>query len=283
MALEFHLFALVLIAALMHASWNALIKVSGDRFFTMATVMGSASLILIPVIPFVSFPPLSALPFLFLSVALHLGYYGMLIFAYRHGDLSAVYPVARGSSPILIAIGAYMFAGQSLGPVAASGLALASGGMCLFAFERGLPTRHLLKPLGIALSVGLSIAGYTLVDGLGLRQTPSAIDYIVWLSFLDGIPLMVWAFAFRAPIYVVYLRKEGMKAFVGGALSLVAYGLVLYVLSTGSMAHVSALRETSVLFAVIIGALTLKEQFGPIRWLAALAIVGGVVVMQFAG
>jgi len=267
----------------MHASWNALIKISGDRFFTMATVMGAGSILLIPMIPFVDFPPSAALPFLFTSFALHLAYYGVLIFAYRYGDLSVVYPIARGSSPVLIAIGAYLLADQALGPVASAGLALASGGMCLFAFERGLPSRHFLKPLGIALSVGLSIAGYTVVDGLGLRQTPSAIDYIVWLSFLDGLPLMLWAILFRTPDYVVYMRTEWKKAAVGGALSLVAYGLVLYVLSTGSMAHVSALRETSVLFAVVIGALSLKEKFGPVRWIAALAIVCGVVAMQFAG
>ncbi len=281
MALEPYLVSLVLVAALMHASWNALVKVSGDRFFTMATVMGAGSILLTPLIPFVQFPPVAALPFLLASFVLHLGYYGILIFAYRHGDLSVIYPIARGSSPVLIAIGAFLLAGQTLSPIASAGLALASGGMCLFAFERGLPSRDFLKPLFIALSVGLSIAGYTVVDGLGLRQTPSAIDYIVWLSFLDGIPLMLWAVVFRLSDYVIYLRKEGAKAAMGGALSLVAYGLVLYVLSVGSMAHVSALRETSVLFAVIIGALSLKEKFGPVRWIAALAIVGGVVTMQF--
>lgn len=283
MALELHLVALVLLAALMHASWNALIKISGDRFFTMATVMGAGSILLLPVLPFVQFPPSAAVPYLFTSFVLHLAYYGVLIFAYRYGDLSVVYPIARGSSPVLIAIGAYLLAGQALGPVASAGLALASGGMCLFAFERGLPSRHFLKPLVIALTVGLSIAGYTVVDGLGLRRTPSAIDYIAWLSFLDGLPLMLWALLFRTPDYSVFLKMEWKKAALGGALSLVAYGLVLYVLSTGSMAHVSALRETSVLFAVIIGALSLKEKFGPVRWIAALAIVGGVVTMQFTG
>lgn len=283
MALEPHLVVMVLAAALMHASWNALIKISGDRFFTMATVMGAGAVILIPLIPFVDFPPAPAWPFLFMSFLLHLGYYGVLVFAYRYGDLSVIYPIARGSSPVLIALGAYVLAGQSLAPVAIAGLALASGGMCLFAFERGLPSRQMLMPFLVALTVGLSIAGYTVVDGLGLRLTPDAMDYIVWLSFLDGLPLMVWALLFRLPDYGTFLRQHGKKAAVGGAMSVLAYGLVLYALSTGGMANVSALRETSVLFAVVIGALTLKEKFGPVRWAAALAIVSGVVTMQFAG
>lgn len=166
---------------------------------------------------------------------------------------------------------------------AALGLALASGGMCLFAFEKGLPTRHLMKPLLMALTVGVFIASYTVVDGIGLRYSSSAFSYIAWLSFLDGIPLMVWAFVFQGNAFCTYLRNDGRKAMVGGVFSLTAYALVLYVLSIGSMAHVSALRETSVLFAVVLGAVTLKERFGAIRWVAAGAIVIGVVSMHVAG
>ncbi len=283
MALEPHLVLIVLFAALMHATWNALVKVSGDRFFTMATLMGTGTVILFPALFFVPWPSAEAWPFLLISSVLHLGYFGVLIFSYRFGDLSAVYPVARGSSPVLIALGAYLFAAQSLSMGAALGLALASGGMCLFAFEKGLPTRHLLKPLMMALMVGGFIAAYTVVDGLGLRHSPTSFSYIAWLSFLDGIPLMAWAIIFQGDAFRTYLRKDGRKAMVGGIFSLAAYALVLYVLSIGSMAYVSALRETSVLFAVILGALTLKERFGAIRWVAAVAIVSGVVTMHVAG
>jgi drug/metabolite transporter (DMT)-like permease len=281
--LEPHLIAIVLFAALMHASWNALVKVSGDRFFTMATLMGTGTVILIPAVFYVDWPSAEAWPFLLASSLLHIGYFGVLIFSYRHGDLSAVYPVARGSSPILIAVGAYFFAAQTLSVGAAVGLAVASGGMCLFAFEKGLPTRHLMKPLIMALMVGGFIAAYTVVDGLGLRHSPSAFSYIAWLSFLDGIPLMAWAIIFQGEAFKAYVRTDGRKAMVGGVFSLGAYALVLYVLSIGSMAHVSALRETSVLFAVVLGAITLKESFGPIRWIAAIAIVAGVITMHIAG
>jgi len=282
MALELHYVVLLLIAAFVHASWNALIKISGDRFFAMAAVMGSASIVLLPTLPFVDFPAQEAWPFLFLSVLLHLGYYGVLILAYRHGDLSLVYPIARGSAPVLVALGAYLFANQTLSPIGVTGLLVASGGMCLFAFERGLPHRDFLKPMMIATAVGMSIAAYTVVDGLGLRRTPDAIGYIVWLTFLDGLPLMIWAFVFRFSNFTIFLGAEWKKASLGGLLSFLAYALVLYVLSTGSMAHVSALRETSVLFAVILGAVTLHEKFGAVRWVGAVAIVGGVVTMQFS-
>lgn len=283
MALEPHLIAIVLFAALVHATWNALVKVSGDRFFAMAAIMGTGTIVMIPAIFYVDWPTAEAWPFLLISSLLHLGYFGLLIFSYRHGDLSAVYPVARGSSPLLIALGAYVFAAQSLSPGAALGLALASGGMCLFAFEKGLPTRHLMKPLVLALMVGGFIAAYTVVDGLGLRYSPSSFSYIAWLSFLDGIPLMAWAVIFQRNAFITYLRTDGRKAMLGGVFSLGAYAMVLYVLSIGSMAHVSALRETSVLFAVVLGAVTLKERFGSIRWVAAAAIVAGVVTMNLAG
>lgn len=281
MALELHYVILLLIAALVHASWNALVKISGDRFFTMATVMGAASIVLLPVLPIVDFPEPESLPFLFLSVLLHLGYYGVLILAYRHGDLSMVYPIARGSAPVMVALGAFLFAGQTLSPFGITGLLVASGGMCLFAFERGLPDREFLKPMLIATAVGLSIAAYTVVDGLGLRRTPDPWDYIVWLTFIDGLPLMIWAFVFRFNNYTIFLQANWKKSTFGGILSFVAYALVLYVLSTGSMAHVSALRETSVLFAVILGAVTLHEKFGAVRWIGTIAIVGGVITMQF--
>ena len=283
MALEPHLIAIVIFAALMHATWNALVKVSGDRFFTMAALMGTGTIILIPALFYVDWPTAEAWPYLLVSSLLHLGYFGVLIFSYRFGDLSAVYPAARGSSPVLIAVGAYLFAAQSISMSAALGLALASGGMCLFAFEKGLPTRHLMKPLLMALTVGVFIASYTVVDGIGLRYSSSAFSYIAWLSFLDGIPLMAWAFIFQGNAFRTYLRTDGRKAMVGGVFSLAAYALVLYVLSIGSMAHVSALRETSVLFAVVLGAVTLKERFGAIRCVAAIAIVTGVVTMHVVG
>ncbi len=282
MGLDLYLIILLLIAAFSHASWNAVLKSSGDRLFTMTTVVGIGTLLYGPTLLFVDFPTLAVWPYLIVSFLLHLGYFFFLTYAYRQGDLSAVYPVARGCSPLMVAGGAALFAGQALGPIATAGVVTASTGICLFAFEKGMPTRHLMKPLAMAFVVSCFIASYTVVDGLGLLRSETPYGYIAWLNFLDGIPLLVWAFAAKGDDYVRFLKADGRKAFMGGVLAMVAYSLVLYALSVGGMAHVSALRETSVLFAVILGAVTLGEKFGAIRWVAAIAIVGGVTAMHLS-
>ena len=282
MGLDLYLVGLLLVAAFSHAAWNAVLKSSGDRLFTMTTVMGMGTMVYGPVLFFVDLPPLDVWPFLIASFLLHLGYFFFLTYAYRHGDLSAVYPIARGCSPLMVAGGAALFAGQMLGPVATAGVVTASIGICLFAFEKGLPTRHLMKPLMMAFVVSCFIASYTVVDGLGILRTGTPFGYIAWLNFLDGIPMLIWVFASKGDAYVRFLKTSGRKAAMGGVLAMVAYALVLYALSVGGMAHVSALRETSVLFAVILGSVMLGEKFGPIRWVAAIAIVCGVTALQIS-
>jgi len=259
------------------------LKSSGDRLFTMATVVGVGTLLYGPVLPFVDFPSAEVWPFLIASFLLHLGYFFFLTYAYRQGDLSAVYPVARGCSPLMVAGGAALFAGQALGPIATMGVVAASVGICLFAFEHGRPTRSLMKPLAMAFVVSCFIASYTVVDGMGMQRSETPYGYIAWLNFLDGIPLLVWMIVTKGDDYLRFLKIDGPKAFGGGVLAMIAYSIVLYALSVGGMAHVSALRETSVLFAVVIGAVTLGEKFGAIRWIAAISIVGGVSVMHLFG
>lgn len=283
MSLEPHLAALVLLAALAHASWNAIVKTSGDRLFTLTTVVGLGSVLYLPALFVLDVPPPAAWPWLITSTVLHLGYFAALAWAYRHGDLSAVYPISRGSSPVLVGIGAALFAGQVLSPGATAGVLSVSAGISLFAFERGIPRGDLLKPVGIALLVGLLIASYTVVDGIGLRRTPDPFSYIAWLFVLDVVPLVTYVLAFRAAGYARHLRRHWRPEMIGGFFTFLAYSLVLYVLSTSGMAFVSALRETSVLFAVIIGAVRLKERFGVVRWAAALLVVAGVVTMNVAG
>ncbi len=283
MALEPYLIALVLVAALTHASWNALVKTSGDGLFTFTTVMGTGAVIYIFALPFVDFPVAAAWPYLIGSVILHNAYFMLLWYAYRYGDLSSAYPVARGASPLLVAGGAALFVGQTLTPITLTGLVLASAGICLFAFEKGLPRGENLKPFMLAFATGIFIASYTVTDGVGLREVETPFGYIAWLNFLDPVPMMIYVLIRRPMAYVAYLKVDGLKAVIGGLLAMTGYAFVLYALSQGSMAHVSALRETSVLFAVVLGAVTLKERFGPIRWVAAICIVGGVAAMHLSG
>ncbi len=271
---------LLLLAALAHASWNALVKTSGDGLSIFATVIGTGAIIYMFAAPFVDFPEPEVWPYLLLSVVLHFGYFFFLWYALKHGDLSSAYPVARGSAPLLVAIGASILAGEILSLQATIGLVFTCLGICMFAFEKGLPGPGHRKPFLLAFTTGLFIASYTVVDGLGLTISSEPWGYIVWLNILDGAPLLLYVMVKRWHIYMSFLRQDGKKALLGGLLATMGYFIVLYALSMGNMAHVSALRETSVLFAVVLGAITLHEKFGPIRWFAAIAIVGGVVTMH---
>lgn len=281
--IEPFLIGLVLIAALTHATWNALIKTTGDGLCTFATIMGTGAIICLAAVPFVDFPAPEVLPWLAASTVLHHLYFMFLWYALRHGDLSKAYPVARGASPILVAVGAVVLAGEVLAFQSTVGLVLASFGICLFAFEKGLPRQDQLKPFLLAFVTGIFIASYTVVDGVGLGISETPWGYIVWLTIFNGFPMLFYAIFVKHRIYVEFLKVDGIKIVIGGILAMVGYNIVLYAISFGNMAHISALRETSVLFAVILGAITLKEKFGPIRWIAAITIVIGVATMHVSG
>jgi len=280
---EWWVIPVVLVAALSHATWNAFVKSSADRLFTMTTLMATSGLIYSPVLFLVDFPVPAAWPFLLASVVLHIGYNVGLVWAYKHGDLSTAYPIARGSSPMMVALGAWVFAGEALSPLAFFGISLVSCGISMFAFERGLPRGEHLKPFGIAILVAMCIASYTVVDGSGLRLTSTPFSYIAWHFVLDAFPLLTWALVTRRDAYLAHFRRWWKRDMTGGLFSALAYSLVLFVMSFSGMASVSALRETSVLFAVAIGAIKLQETFGLYRWTAAFVVTAGVIIMQIGG
>jgi len=283
MSMEPWVVAVLLTAAVTHALWNAVVKASGDRLFAVTSVTAVGGALFVPVLFVVEPPAVESWPFIFASTVIHTAYYVSLVWAYRYGDLSAAYPVARGSAPLLIAIGAAVFADQDLSTQAAVGVVVTSAGISMFAFEKGLPRGDNFKPFLTAFTVSLLIASYTVIDGLGLRRTPEALSYIAWLFVLDMLPILIFTVVTRGEAFARHFKLNGRREAAGGVLSAVAYALVLYVLAFSGMAHVSALRETSVLFAVIIGAIKLKERFGLFRWVAAFVVTAGVIVMQFGG
>lgn len=284
MALQPEIVALVLLAALAHAGWNTLVKASGERNPTFAVMVlagglfGLAGTLILPL------PATEAWPYLILSTIVHYCYYGFLLLAYRYGDLSHVYPLARGSAPLTVALGAWLFADEQLAPLGIAGLTLASAGLMSLAFENGFPRGKAGKPVFFALGTGLLIAFYTVVDGLGARASQAPVSYIFWLNLLEAVPLALWLAVMRPRNFLLRMRGSTRQGFIGGTLAFVAYGLVIYALSYGGMAHVSALRETSTLFAALIGVLVLREAGGgPGRRVAAAALVaGGVVTLQLA-
>ena len=280
--LQPELVVIVLLAALSHAIWNAMVKASGERGATFSVVVvtgGAAGLIGVLVLPL---PDAAAWPYLVLSMFVHYGYYGFLMLSYRHGDLSHVYPLARGAAPLVVALGALIFAGERLSMVSTAGLLLASAGIMSLAFERGVPRGGDLKPVLFALGTGVLIAFYTVVDGLGVRASAAPLSYIFWLQFVEGLPLTLWLIFRRPQAFFGQARRSWLRGIGGGLLAFLAYSLVIFAMSRGGMAHISALRETSTLFAALIGAYLLKEAPGGAgrRIAAAGLVAAGVVTLQ---
>jgi drug/metabolite transporter (DMT)-like permease len=273
---------LVLLAALFHASWNALVKTSGDRLAVLAMLNGVGSIIALLALPFVAVPAQESWVYLGASIVLHSGYYFFLIGAYRFGDLSHVYPLARGLSPLLVAGAALIFAGEILPPVAFIGVLLACAGIVSLSFDGGPPWRSDWRPLLFAFGTATFIASYTIVDGIGVRAAGSVAGYIAWLFALDAVPIVVVAWILRRRELRWTVRAEWKKGLVGGMLALAAYGLVIWAMSLAAMAAVSALRETSVIFAALIGTILLKERFGRLRVSAAVMVAAGMVFMNLA-
>ena len=276
------LLALVLATALMHASWNAIVKVVSDRLVSLALVNFTHTLLALAALPFVGVPAPESWPFLIASVVIHQAYYAGLVMQYRFGDLGQVYPLARGASPLLVAAAAWIWAGEALGTGAVLAILLITGGTLSLALsERGQGGNRLA--VAWALFTALTIAGYSVADGLGGRAAGDTLAYIVWLFLLDGLPMPLILPLLRGrEELTASLRRYWLPGLLGGVLSSTAYGVVIWVMSQAPLAMVTALRETSVIAAALIGALFLKEPFGGRRILATCLVALGIAVLQFS-
>jgi drug/metabolite transporter (DMT)-like permease len=280
MALDPGVLLLVLLAALGHASWNALAKAGGDQLVFMTYQ------ICVPVVPALVaallLPPMaaSAWPYVIISAVVHNVYFALLIGAYRHGDLSQVYPIARGSAPALVALGAWVLAGEALSAAELLGVFIVSGGIISLAWRRGHRHHGETKAVAFALMNGFAIATYTIADGLGVRESGAAFTYIAWLFALDGFPLAATAWWQRRGRLKAAFAAQLKPGIAGAVIASGAYGIVIWALSLGPMAHIVALRETSVLLAAAIGTLVLGEPFGRYRIVAAAVVATGAIVLQ---
>jgi drug/metabolite transporter (DMT)-like permease len=273
--------SLVLAAALLHASWNALVKAGGDPFVRLAVVNAVGGLCAVPMLFLVGPPAPDSWPYLLGSVVVHHAYYLALGYGYRFGDLSHVYPVARGVAPPLVAFAAWLFAGESLGLLGLLAILIVSGGIVSLAFTDD-GRLAAIKPLALGLATGITIAGYTLFDGLGGRAAGDVLGYIAWLFVIDAVPFGVLvAYRYRHRLGPA-LAACWRPAALGGVLSMIAYALVIWAMSLSPMAAVSALRETSVIVAALIGTRLLHEPFGARRVVAATLVAVGVVLLQIS-
>jgi drug/metabolite transporter (DMT)-like permease len=273
--------ALVLSAAFMHASWNAIVKNAGDRALILSAVAAMHTVGGIFLIAVSEAPAPASWPSLAASTVIHYGYYLLLFQAYRLGDLSQVYPISRGLSPALVALGAYLVVGETLSTAGWAALAAICLGIGLIALQRGAAHAD-RTAVGFAVLLGLTIAAYSVADGVGVRWSDSPTGYMGWLFFLEA-PVVLAVFGPR----IVHRRKIDWRAFsvglVGGLLSVLAYGVVLYAKTIAPIAAVSAVRESSVIIAALIGVLLFGERPWIGRVFAALIVAAGVVLMAFAG
>ncbi len=265
----------VLLAALLHATWNAMLHGNRDRFLSITWMSVAIALISACAVPFVAFPNRAAWPFLVASGLIHIVYNLSLVRAYRTGDLGEAYPIARGSSPVLVAVGAGLFAHERLSLTHGLGIILVSSGIISLALQRG----HVSRAGTIsALITGATIAVYSVIDGIGVRQDGNAISYTAW-DFLF-YALMPFIFIVRRGVRALRVPPVDIRnGFLGGAASVAAYGIVIWAMQGAAMGTVSALRETSVLFAAVIGRIFLKEHLTPKRIISCAVIALGAVLI----
>lgn len=279
----------VLFGAVLHAGWNALVKSSGDKQLDTALVHFLGSLVALPPLLLVGPPPSGSWPFIAASLVVHIAYYVTLAGAYKHGDLGLTYPIMRGSAPLLVALGSSLVLGEPLSTLAWAGVLGITVGVALVGLAHPGEALHHRRALRYALANAVVIATYTFIDGKGVRLTvaqgASALSYVLLLFVLDGIPypamvLLKRDAAGRRAI-LAYAKQRWPLAMLGGAASIGSYAIALWAMTRAPVAAVSALRETSVLFATLLGAWVLKERLGAQRLAGAGVIVAGVMALRF--
>jgi len=278
--MESTIFIAVLAAALMHAGWNAVVKVGLDRFSSIVLLALASAVISLGLLPFFPLPAQASWPWLLASSLIHTGYKVALVRAYEHGDLSQVYPLARGTAPMAVALAGVFFLGEATTPPKLAAIASIGLGVCLMAFEGGTFRSMPPKALFYALVTAAFTASYTLVDGIGARLSGSASGYILAMSVLDGIATCAYALTVRGAGAFSRLVPAWRSGIAAGALSLASYWIAVWAFTRAPIALVAALRETSVLFALLIAVLFLKERAGHNRIAAAALITCGVVLMR---
>jgi drug/metabolite transporter (DMT)-like permease len=274
-------FLAVLAGAAMHAGWNALVKTGLDRttsIFLLAFIQGAISLALLPLF---ALPAGASWPWIAVSAVLHTGYKIFLIRAYAHGDLSQVYPLARGSAPLLVALFSIFVLSENLTAVKFAAVCAIGLGVMLMSSRLGsgeaMPRQALLYALGTALFT----ASYTLVDGIGAQISGTASGFTLWMFVGDGILMTIYALTLRGRGLFAAARGNLSSGLAAGALSLGSYWIAIWAFTLAPIAMVAALRETSVLFAMLIAVFWLGEKAGPQRWFAAGLILFGIALMRF--
>ncbi|HVY19184.1 MAG TPA: DMT family transporter [Bauldia sp.] len=273
-------FVIVLFAAACHAVWNAIVKNAPDSQAGAVLVAGCAGVISAIALPFVPVPAAASWPYLAAALVLHTVYYTLVGKAYRAADMSQAYPLMRGTAPLIVAVVTAFWLGEALSVPAWAGVVLVSSGVLTTAL--GVRRGDSFRGVALALLNALVIAGYTINDGLGVRVAGSAAGYIMWLSLAASVPLIAREIISRPGYFRAYATANLHLGLIGGAGTLVSYGLALWAMTQAPVAIVAALRETAIVFATGIAVFVLHEKVTPAR-LAAIALIGlGTVALKLA-
>jgi len=283
----------VLAAAVTHAVWNAIAHGIKDQTLAFALIGVGGIAVCVPLVIVAAVPRSSSWPYLMGSVAIHVFYVLLLMQCYRLGEFSQVYPLARGVSPLVVTILAAVFVHEHLALPQIGGVAIVSAGLVFLVFAGGRaraggsggvapPGKQSRGAFLAAVGTGLTIAAYTTVDGVGVRLSHSPVGYIGWLILLESLCVPLFAVVRRRDVLLKQPRRILLSGLAAGALSVLAYGLVLWAQTRGALAPIAALRETSVIFGAIIGTLVFREPFGRARITATVLVVAGIVLLNVA-
>lgn len=272
-------FGIVLFAAALHASWNAIIKGVGDPLNGTLLVVFGAAIVAAITLPFMTQLTAETWPYLLTSVVLQTGYFALIAAAYTAADMSQVYPLMRGLAPLIVAGAGTVALGENPGVAGWAGIALISAGVLSLAFRGSLTNG---RGIALALLNAVVIAAYTLIDGHGVRLSGSPATYTLMLSLLTAVPFAFWMLVTRRTSFVVEIRRNWHLGLAGGIATAASYGLALWAMTEAPVALVSALRETSIVFGTLIAYFVLKEKIDAARVMATATIVAGAIVLRLA-
>ena len=276
-----HVLLLVVFAAFLHASWNAVVKSSPDKFLDIVFVTASAALVGAVALPFLSMPAPASWPYAAASAVIHIAYFLLIGAAYRSGDMSHAYPLMRGTPPLIVTVVSVLVLGERLSVGEWSGIVLICAGILamLMVNASSLGTGRTTQ---LALLNALAVAAYTLVDGTGGRLSGNPASYTMWVFVLTGPPILIWALIRGHRQAIRHLDSRWHFALAGGVCTLSAYTLVVWAMNQAPIALVAALRETAILFGTAISILVFKERQGSGRPIAAVLILLGVITLKLA-
>ena len=276
-----NIFLAIILAAFLHAVWNAMVKNEDNKYLAVTAIVLGHVPVSVLIILLTPIPSVESIPFIILSALLHIGYEWYLLSAYRFGDLTKVYPIARGTAPILITIVSLIFLGIALSNFEILGIIIISLGILSLSLQgaKGIKNRSAVI---YALVTGFFIMGYSITDGYGARVSNSFLSYMGWSFILNAIIFPIILKINNKSEIITKTFKEGKKIFfIGGTLSYIVYGIVIWAFTQAPIALVAALRETSIIIALLIGIFFLKEKFTFLKAMATFIIFFGVVLLKF--